>query len=90
MSYARYKITKTSKFEKEFNKLPSEVQKRISDALNNEVADNPYKYNQLKGKYAGLRKLRVGDYRVLFYINENKKEVTVVELLKREVGYHKY
>ncbi len=38
------------------------------DKLESELSVNAEKYPILKGKFAGLRKFRVGDYRVIYSI----------------------
>ena len=42
--------------------------RRIVDRIAKELAARPDAYPQLQGPFAGLRKLRVGDYRVVFAI----------------------
>ena len=42
--------------------------RRIVDRIEKELSARPDTYPQLKGPFAGLRKLRVGDYRVVFAI----------------------
>ena len=42
--------------------------RRIVDRIEKELTARPDAYPQLKGPFAGLRKLRVGDYRVVFAI----------------------
>ena len=42
--------------------------RRILDKIERELASRPDSCPVLKGQFAGLRKLRVGDYRVIFAI----------------------
>jgi mRNA interferase RelE/StbE len=42
--------------------------RRIVDRIEKELAARPDAYPQLKGPFVGLRRLRVGDYRVIFAI----------------------
>ena len=39
---------------------------RIMDKLENDLGKNPNKGEPLKGKFKGMFKLKVGDYRVLY------------------------
>jgi mRNA interferase RelE/StbE len=49
-------------------KLSKEEARRIVRQLEKDLSDNPGSYPVLKGKFAGLRKYRVGSYRVIFTI----------------------
>lgn len=40
--------------------------KRAVDQLESELGQDPDRGEQLKGKFAGLMKLRIGDYRVIY------------------------
>jgi len=39
---------------------------RILDQIENELTKKPESYPVLKGQFAGLRKYRIGDYRVIY------------------------
>jgi mRNA interferase RelE/StbE len=74
-----YKILVTHRFEKDFRKLPKNVQRRISDVLTL-LVDNPYAFEILSGEFKGLRKIRVGDYRLIYRIDSENSE-KIVRLL---------
>jgi mRNA interferase RelE/StbE len=74
-----YKIRLTSRFEKDFRKLPKSVQRRISEVLGL-LARNPFAFDVLSGEFKGLRKIRVGDYRIVYRIDMGKDE-NMVHLL---------
>ena len=42
--------------------------RRILDKIEKELSSRADSYPMLKGQFSGLRKLRVGDYRVIFAI----------------------
>jgi mRNA-degrading endonuclease RelE of RelBE toxin-antitoxin system len=83
-------VSKT--FQKEFYKLQEKLQKLIKTALR-ELEKDPYKsrpncdIKQLKETKPIKYRLRVGDYRVIYIID--KKEVKIIDILKRETGYSK-
>lgn len=88
MSGTQYKIRTTKHYEKEFRKIPLEIQNRTEQKIKNDLVYGPYSYEPLEGiKYKGARKLRIGNYRILFVINEKNKEIILYEVFKREIGY---
>jgi mRNA interferase RelE/StbE len=61
-SRVRYKAS----VEKDLQKLSSGDVKRILNKLERELLADPGAGEPLKGKFKGLRRLSVGDYRVIF------------------------
>jgi mRNA interferase RelE/StbE len=86
LSAPAYMIKATTHYQKEFNQLPREVQLRISDAIA-ELGQNPHKFPLLKGKFKGLRKMRIGDYRVLYMVDDAKRMVVLVAVNERGQVY---
>lgn len=83
-----FEIRVTVRFEKDFRKLPISIRKRVLDALTN-LKEHPYSFELLSGEFRGFRKLRVGDYRILFRIEE-QGDLKIVHLLfiaHRRVAY---
>ena len=57
------------------------VQKKIVATLRSRLTVDPKGYGRpLRGEWAGLWKLRVGDYRVIYRIVESKVEVLVLKV----------
>jgi mRNA interferase RelE/StbE len=54
--------------EKDLAHLGKAEARRILDRIEKDLAARASGYPVLKGRFAGLRKLRVGDYRVIFAI----------------------
>ena len=54
-------------------KMPSAG--RIMDKIEDELGENPDKGIPLKGKFKGLFKYRVGDYRVVYVKGKNHIEI---------------
>ena len=81
-------ISKT--FQRKFQQLQKNFQNQIKKSLK-ELQNDPYTsrtncdIKSLKDTRPKKYRLRVGNYRVI-YIIENK-EVKVIDLIKREVGY---
>ncbi|MBN4054808.1 type II toxin-antitoxin system RelE/ParE family toxin [Nitrospira defluvii] len=58
---------------------------KIIDQLEKDLSKRPNAYPALKGQFAGLRKYRVGDYRVIYAIIE--KEILVLRIGHRRDIY---
>jgi len=76
--------------EKFLNKLDKKIQTNIKEHMK-KLSENPYskqldikKLKGLKNK-PNLFRLRVGDYRIIYFIEEEK--ILVTEIMKREKGY---
>ena len=80
-------LTKASK--KQLKKLDSSISKRILDYLEQlELIDNPRSRGKaLTSNFAGLWRYRVGDYRILCRIHEDKLVITVIEIAHRSTIY---
>lgn len=51
------------------------------------LKDNPHQGTLLKGDLSGLRRIRVGDYRVIYEVNEGELVVLVVTVGHRREVY---
>jgi len=65
-----YNITYKKSVEKDLSRLGKPDARRILDKIEKELGARADNYPLLKGDFAGLRKFRVGDYRVIFAILE--------------------
>ena len=74
-----YRVLVTNRFERDFRKLSRNTQRRIAEILTL-VARNPFAFEVLSGGFRGLRKIRVGDYRLIYRIDSEDDE-KVVRLL---------
>ena len=59
--------------------------KRICDQIEQELVKNPESNPLLKGRFAGLRKYRVGDYRVIYAIIDT--EILILRIAHRRDVY---
>jgi mRNA interferase RelE/StbE len=71
----------------DLKKLPPAETRRILNQLEQELCKNAANYPTLKGQFAGLRKYRVGNYRVIYAILEN--DVLVLRIGHRKDVYKK-
>lgn len=65
-----YSITYKASVAKDLKKLNKADARRVLDQIDKDLTKNPKKYPALKGEFAGLRKYRVGDYRIIFAVIE--------------------
>ena len=81
-----YKLVFENEARKDFLKLPKHIQKVIREKLlilsqNPNLLKNNIK--SLKGKYKGLKRLRVGKYRVIFEERENELVILIIRIAHR-------
>ena len=81
-----YKIAFKSSVSKDLKKIDKKKAKEILVEIEAELNENADKYPVLKGKYAGLRKFRTGDYRIIYsIINDNT--VLILRVAHRKEAY---
>ena len=62
---------------KDLSRITKSERLRLVAAID-ELAQNPYRGSALKGELTGLRRIRIGSYRVIYEIRENDFVVLVV------------
>lgn len=88
-----YQIKTTPTFDKDIKKLDRQVAKRIIEKIeylanHPELLRFPVKY--LPKHLEGLQKYRIGDWRILFWLDYQKKEITLYGVEHRGVVYKKF
>lgn len=78
-------ITFKKSVAKDLRKLSKEIRKRIFSKIEEDLSDHPLDYPELKGKFAVLRKYRVGDYRVIYAILDD--QVLITRIAHRKQAY---
>lgn len=73
---------------KELAKVANPDRLRIVNAIDR-LAENPFLGSVLKGELRGLRRLRLGDYRVLYEIRNDELVVLVVRIAHRREVYRR-
>lgn len=63
-----YKITFKNSVLKDIKKIDIKKVADILDKIETDLTENADTYPVLKGKFSGLRKSRVGDYRIIYSI----------------------
>ena len=80
-----YNITYKKSVIKDLKKINKSDLKKIVSKIEKELSLKPESYPALKGEFAGLRKLRVGNYRVIYAIID--KEVLILRVGHRKEVY---
>jgi mRNA interferase RelE/StbE len=80
-----YNITYKKSVIKDLKKINKSDLKKIVSIIEKELSLKPESYSALKGEFAGLRKLRVGNYRVIYAIID--KEVLILRVGHRKEVY---
>lgn len=71
---------------KEVGRLPAEDQRRIVEAVE-ALPGNPLLGEALKGRWKGLRRLRVGVYRAVYALKEEELIILVLKVGHRKDIY---
>ena len=59
---------------------------RIIDVIDR-LADEPHSGSALKGEFAGLRRVRIGDHRVIYEVDEGVLLILVIRIAHRREVY---
>jgi mRNA interferase RelE/StbE len=78
-------ITFKKSVAKDLRKLSKEIRKRIFSKIEEDLSVHPLDYPELKGKFAGLRKYRIGDYRVIYAVLD--EQVVITRIAHRKQAY---
>lgn len=82
-----YRVSYKRSVEKDLASFPKAEARRVLDKIETELTTRPEACPPLKGQFAGLRKLRVGSYRVIFAIFE--EQVLVLRIGHRRDVYER-
>jgi mRNA interferase RelE/StbE len=82
-----YKITWSNQARRHFSRLDKPGQKRVADAVD-QLAENP-RPSGLKPVISmpGVLRVRVGDYRILYTVDDGKREVWIEDVRHRSKAY---
>ena len=83
-----YKIKFKNSVSKDLKKIDNSVVINILDKIDTELSINANKYPMLKGRFAGLRKFRIGEYRIIYSIIESDT-VLILRIAHRRDVYRK-
>ncbi|MEL6438162.1 MAG: type II toxin-antitoxin system RelE/ParE family toxin [Cyanobacteria bacterium J06621_8] len=84
-----YEIVLTRKAQKTYQQLNASVISRFNRCIE-QLSQNPYQHpniKSLKGKFKGRFRYRIGDYRVIYKIEEANKLVIILLIAVRSDVY---
>jgi mRNA interferase RelE/StbE len=82
-----YNIKYKKSIERDLSRIDKKEARRILDKLEKDLSERAESYPALKGEFAGLRKMRVGNYRIVFTISDN--DIVVLRIGHRREIYKK-
>ena len=82
-----FNIKYKKSIERDLSRLDKMEARRILDKIEKDLSARAESYPVLKGEFAGLRKMRVGDYRVIFTIIDN--DILILRIGHRREIYKK-
>jgi len=82
-----YKISFKKSVFKDLNRLSKPEAKKILDKIESDLPSTASECPMLKGKFKGLRKFRVGTYRIIFAILED--QILILRIDHRKEVYKK-
>ncbi len=81
-----YSLEIISKAEKEFLKLPDTIQRKIRSQIFS-LENNPRPFGSSKLKNSEFHRIRTGNYRVIYSIDDKNKVVKVLSVAHRKEAY---
>ena len=81
---SEFRLFTTKRFERSFRKLDKVIRNRVLKAIE-ELKTDPYAGRKMITK--PLLYIRVGDYRVFYYVDEENERVILVDVVHRRAAY---
>ena len=75
----KYKIAFKKSVSRDLKKIGKSQAKTILDKIEKELSFKADQYPQLKGRFSGLRKYRLGNYRVIFCLVNDTVLITRIK-----------
>ncbi|MEE9585581.1 MAG: type II toxin-antitoxin system RelE/ParE family toxin [Nitrososphaerales archaeon] len=81
-----YEAVFLNTFLKQFKKLSEDLQERVKQRVQ-ELAENPYLGLRLRGQLKGFWKDKVGDYRIIYKVEESTRRIVFHDVGLRKKVY---
>lgn len=79
----RYRIKLTEDALKQLARIPKNFRNSILKAIEERLSENPYRFKPLVCNWKGYFRMRVGDYRVIYKVEDEKVTVVIVRIAVR-------
>jgi len=83
-----YKVEYARGVVKDLKALPKEIRQKALKIVEKILATDPRMGKPLTGPYKGLWKYRIGDYRIIYAIEDKRLVVFVLRIRHRKDVYH--
>ncbi len=80
-----YKISFKRSVERDLKRINKKSAKKILDKIEKELPKSTVKHPSLTGKFSGLKKYRIGDYRVIYTILDDT--ILILRIAHRKEAY---
>ncbi len=81
-----YTVKLKKSAEKELENLPAKIHEKIVDLLLS-LKENPFPHNLKKLHGRKGYRIRIGDYRILYIIDESDKKIEIISIAHRKEVY---
>ncbi len=82
----RYSVKIKASAAKALRKIRGADQARLIEAID-QLAESPNAGSALKGEFSGLRRIRVGDYRIIYEVDNGILTILVLRIAHRREVY---
>lgn len=83
-----YSVTISPRAARELRLLHGRLMTQVQAAIDGLASDpRPHRSIALKGKFAGDRRIRIGDYRIMYSVDDASHAVTVQRVTDRKEVY---
>lgn len=79
----RYQIKLTEDALKQLARIPRNFRNSILKAIEERLSENPYRFKPLVCNWKGYFRMRVGYYRVIYKVEDEKVTVVIVRIAVR-------
>ena len=81
-----YRVRIEKRAEKELGGAQAKIQARLIEAIDS-LSDDPFAGRPLRGPWKGFRRVRVGDYRIVYQVLAEQSIVQVLHIRHRRDAY---
>lgn len=85
---AHFELLYTTKVYKEVEKIEPDARRQVIEAIEELQKDaRPQNSKKMRGEYSDYRRLRTGDYRVIYQVKDQKLQIVIVRAGHRKDIY---
>ena len=81
-----FRLETTRKFEKDFRKPAADLKHRVDQQVKI-LETQPYSGKRQRGEFEGSYSFRIGDYRVIYWVDEPEKRIVLLTVAHTRTVY---